>query len=84
MISTQAGQDKEDFGSEEEVISANEEEDVVETPCDKESKEPTGKAKSLNPTPRFVDNKRKNMEKSLSASQRDQVIGLFLRRYLSK
>ena len=56
-----------------EVISANEEEDVVETPCDKESEEPTGKAKSLNPTPRFVDNKRKNMEKSLSASQRDQV-----------
>ena len=26
-----------------------------------------------NPTPKFVDNKRKNMEKNLSASQRDQV-----------
>ena len=48
VISTQAGQDEEDFGSEEEVISPNEEEDVVETPCDKGSEEPTGKAKSLN------------------------------------
>lgn len=28
---------------------------------------------SVNPTPRFVDNKRKNMEKNLSAGQRDQV-----------
>ena len=73
MISTQAGQDEEYFGSEEEVISANEEEDVVEIPCDKGSEEITGKAKSLNPTSRFVDNKGKNMEKSLSASQRDQV-----------
>ena len=71
MISTQAGQDEEDFGSEEEIILANEEEDVLETPGDNESEEPTGKAKSLNPTPRFVDYKRKNMEKSLSASQRD-------------
>ena len=72
VISTQAGQDEEDFGSEE-FLSANEEEDVVQTPCDKESEESTGKAKYLNPTPRFVDKKRKNMEKSLSASQRDQV-----------
>ena len=72
MISTQAGQDEEDFGYEE-FLSANEEDDVVETPCDKESEESTGKAKYLNPTPRFVDKKRKNMEKSLSASQRDQV-----------
>ena len=73
VISTQAGQDEEDFGSEEEVISANEEEDVIETPCDKESEEPMEKPKSLYPTPTFVDNKRKNMEMSLSASQRDQV-----------
>ena len=72
MISTQDGQDEEDVGSEEEIRSKNEEEDVFET-LDKESEEPTGKEKSLNPTPRFVNNKRKNMEKSLSASQGDQV-----------
>ena len=41
VISTQAGQDEEYFGSEEEVISANEEEDVIEIPCDKESEETT-------------------------------------------
>ena len=73
MISTQAGQDKEDFGSEEEVTSANEKEDVIDTLCDKESEKATGKAKSLNPSPRFVDNKRENMKNSLSASEIDQV-----------
>ena len=67
MISTQAGQD-------EEVISANEEEDVIKTPYNKESEEPTGKTKSLNPTPRFVDSKRKNMEKKfLSKSKRPSL-----------
>lgn len=37
------------------------------------NKEKTNPANAANPTPKFVDNKRKNMEKQLSANQRDKI-----------
>ena len=53
---------------EEDDEGASENEQVIE------GEETDGSTSKLpNPTPKFVDNKRKNMEKNLSASQRDQV-----------
>ena len=62
--------------------SADEEDsnEFVEQESDDEEKESEGgieisdtKGITTNPTPKFVGNKRKNMEKRLSANQRDQM-----------
>ena len=55
---------------------SDDEEKEEEEEKEKESEEGTGisdKGITTNPTPKFVDNKRKNMEKRLSANQRDQM-----------
>jgi len=61
------------FYSENDNDSGDDEHSLGSDNLPKENPQSISQQKTTNPTPKFVDNKRKNMQKNLSAGQRDQV-----------